>query len=296
MRTYVDHVAASRFGLLVYGGGNLGDEVQSLAALRHLPRVDATINRDAPASLAEPTRVIFNGWFTHRPDLWPPIGRNIIPLLVSVHLSDEGGSSHDQLLSPESRDFLQEHGPVGCRDITTLELLRSHDVPAYFSGCLTLTFPPNERPRHDRIVLVDVSPSDVKVPVELTDRVIHVGQSTSARRGFRLTRRLNLEPIHRFATAYHLLRLYATSRLVVTTRLHAALPALALGTPAVLLMRDPEDPRFRGLSSFPHSIPLAEAIDDPSAIPWEEGCAPKRHQPLAEHLTDRCDRFVANHD
>ncbi|HEX8449353.1 MAG TPA: hypothetical protein VF652_07165, partial [Allosphingosinicella sp.] len=83
-----------RFGLLRYRATlNLGDEIQSLAARAFLPRVDRMLDRDAlsraPGWTGE-TALICNGWFSHRPERWPPHPR-LRPLLVSMHLSDQVG-------------------------------------------------------------------------------------------------------------------------------------------------------------------------------------------------------------
>ena len=41
--------------------------------------------------------------------------------------------------TPEAIEYLMRYGPVGCRDWTTVYLLLSIGVPAFFSGCLTTT-------------------------------------------------------------------------------------------------------------------------------------------------------------
>src|SRR5690242_11169019 len=64
------------FGLLSYCTANLGDDMQSIAARRFLPRVDCYVDRealDAPdAPHDQRLALIMNGWFCHRPDKWPP--------------------------------------------------------------------------------------------------------------------------------------------------------------------------------------------------------------------------------
>lgn len=283
----------NRFGLLVYSSSNLGDEIQSLAALRHLPRVDEIVDRDEPHQLPHTTRVICNGWFTHRPDLWPPSNRNIEPLLTSIHLANDGDSSHARLLAPKGREYLSKHGPVGCRDTATLDLLVANDIPAYFSGCLTLTLPPYSGHRHDRVVFVDV-PDEItqQAPPDVRGTGLRLKQSTGSVRGLSLSGRFRLRGVHQFAAALRRLRIYATSRLVITTRLHAALPAIALGTPSILLMRDPSDPRFQGLSQFTHALPLDDVSADPRGLDWTLNKAPTEHLALAEHLTATAREFI----
>src|SRR5258706_15241966 len=144
-----------KYGLLGYrGSGNLGDELQSLAARRFLPRVDCVIDRDALN--AEPwfdrseVKIILNGWFTHRPENWPP-SRRLTPLITSFHLSDEIHPQNQRRISAakalaegKSLEYLKKHAPIGARDVGTRDLLERHGVESNFSACLTLTL---ERPR-----------------------------------------------------------------------------------------------------------------------------------------------------
>ena len=69
-----------------------------------------------------------------------PYHPNIRPLFLSFHVE------RVEMLSPDALDYLRRFGPVGCRDWTTVFLLLSAGVDAFFSGCLTTTvdaiFPP----------------------------------------------------------------------------------------------------------------------------------------------------------
>ena len=69
------------------------------------------------------------------PEYWPP-SKDVLPLLISMHISPTKSSG---MLTDNGLNYLREYGPVGCRDLGTLEILKKHDVPCYFSGCLTLT-------------------------------------------------------------------------------------------------------------------------------------------------------------
>src|SRR5215468_1659965 len=112
------------YGLLSYRTHNLGDEMQSIAARRFLPRVDRWVDREALDELepeGERLALIMNGWFCHRPDKWPPSPR-IEPLLISFHVTDnpEPGSNvrarAEFARSPRVLRWLEQHGPVGARD------------------------------------------------------------------------------------------------------------------------------------------------------------------------------------
>ena len=153
---------------------NIGDHIQSIAALGHLVRhrgvrlhgdeqlvrlleelgsrtrpelrrddVDAdleviTVHRDASMyqPIAEGTWVLCFGWYMHA--LFEmrhgfPLHRNLRPIFVSFHCNKRG------LLTPDAIEYLRRHGPIGCRDWSTVYLLQSCGVPAFFSGCVTTT-------------------------------------------------------------------------------------------------------------------------------------------------------------
>ena len=59
-----------------------------------------------------------------------------------------------------------------------------------------------------------------------------------------------IDPRNRFVRALSYSYLYANTKCVITTRLHAALPAIAFGTPTLLLIKNPKDPRYSGLIRF----------------------------------------------
>lgn len=234
-----------RFGILSYPGiANLGDTIQSLAARRFLPRVDLLIERERLSQpfggKPIPTKAILNGWFMHDAAHWPPHPA-IEPLPISMHFV-EGGVSRlrrwarrpiDRMLTGAGGDYLRQWGPIGARDLHTLEALEARGIPAYHSGCLTLTL---QRPgvgRGDDIVACDLSPTALAHLRRKTSRqvvtVTHLGGEA-------------LDHHAREAAAERLLAIYAGAAAVVTTRIHTAMPCLALGTP-VLLLVPPSPPR-----------------------------------------------------
>jgi hypothetical protein len=226
-----------RYGLLTYWTENLGDTIQSVAAASYLPSVDRHLDRDAMASpsLEEDHFVICNGWWMHprRRRIEFPFSDRIRPFFVGVHLS----AAFRPQMTPAMFRYLLRHAPIGCRDRGTQRFLEAHDVPAYHSSCLTLTLPPIELPRSREVVLVDVDPAlrrqfpaemqrdVVEVSHELTFPRTPTGVDSAYTRG-------------REALARRLLERYARARLVVTPRIHCALPCLAMGTPVVFLYPD----------------------------------------------------------
>ena len=64
-----------KYGLFEYTTENIGDEIQSIAARRFLPSVDYYFNRDSIDDTdtgADEVKLIMNGWYTHKPENFPP--------------------------------------------------------------------------------------------------------------------------------------------------------------------------------------------------------------------------------
>ena len=109
----------------------------------HLVPVDREFS--SAGNVPERTWMVAFGWHMHplydlRYDF--PYHPNIRPLFLSFHVN------RLDMLTDEAQDYLRRHGPVGCRDWSTVFLLLSAGIDAFFSGCLTTTldmlFPPRE--------------------------------------------------------------------------------------------------------------------------------------------------------
>jgi Polysaccharide pyruvyl transferase len=282
-----------QFGLLSYSTYNLGDQIQSIAARRFLPGIDYYIDREAldefHPSENEQVKVIMNGWYCHRADKWPP-SPSIDPLLISIHISDylgEGSglrASEAFAESPAVIRYFQQHGPVGARDHGTLELLRTWGIYSYFSGCLTLTL---ERPEVER-------ESDLVVLCDVPDAVAAIVDGTKLlqvqRTAHRNEKTKGIEA--RFGQAQALVDIYARAGCVVTTRLHCALPCLAMGTPVLFLDTAPGTYRFSGLIDLVHHCSVERFVSGNFA--YELAAPPPNptaHLPLRQALVDRARTF-----
>ncbi|MGI8778638.1 MAG: hypothetical protein ACR2L8_00450 [Solirubrobacteraceae bacterium] len=269
------------FAVMDYGhpsankaSANIGDHIQSIAALGHLVRhrgvrfhghsdlvdllaqlsgrtrperrcrhVDADlevirVHRDA--SIYEPvpedTWVLAFGWFMH--SLFNmrhgfPLHRNLRPIFVSFHCNKR------DLLTPEAIEYLKRYGPVCCRDWTTVYLLLSIGVPAFFSGCLTTTidtvFPdlPAGPPADAPLAYVDMAG---EAP---PGAVTYKHSRGAVRRG---------SFVGNVQTALELLETYRRRhRGVVTSRLHCYLPVRSLGVDVEFRPKNRSDIRLDGL-------------------------------------------------
>ncbi|CAN0306608.1 unnamed protein product, partial [Phaeothamnion confervicola] len=203
---------------------NIGDHIQSIAAERLLPRVGKRFERDGLRHLDEPDQslLVMNGWFSHRPEDCFPLAKNIVPIYFGFHLTDWNGSWNYVLNNEQCLEHFRMNGPIGCRDSHTAAKLSSAGIETFYSKCLTLTFPKaRSRPRHGWNVIVDVP---FPLPPSIEDRSIRISHAVSPEMQEHKKRR-NAEDVLDFYRN--------NANLVITTRLHCALPCLALGIPVV---------------------------------------------------------------
>ena len=97
-----------------------------------------------------------NAWYFHYEGTWPP-SNSIDPLITSIHINLNDEKVINSFISDESLEYMKRHGPIGARDISTLNFLKDNNIPSYFSGCLTLTLDKNPNiKKQEYIVTVDV--------------------------------------------------------------------------------------------------------------------------------------------
>ena len=212
---------------------NIGDNIQSIATEQFLPIVDKRFNRDALNQVHENEKflLIMNGWYTHMPENWPP-SESIIPVFIGFHITE---SYHVKklLLSDESISYYKRNEPIGCRDKKTAELLSDRGVKTYYSKCLTLTFPKREyEPQNGKVFLVDVE--DIPIPKNLEQGSLSLTHI--------VPRFISDE--NKILIAKQILDKYKNEAcLVITSRIHCAIPCIAFGIP-VIFFGDPDDYRI----------------------------------------------------
>lgn len=225
-----------KYGLVYYKyTDNMGDDILSYAAKRFLPHVDYYIDRERMDAFTpnetEHVAVILNGWFLHHTYAFPP-SPYLIPLFIGTHFGkDYTTFANYSWLDGYVAEYLHRYEPIGCRDKNTLQAMQERQIESFFSGCLTMTlepFPGIEKT--DRIVLTDVS-ADAEAYIrnfcphnEIICKT-HTIEEPDKNKEWSL-REQQLEEN---------LKLYQSAKLVITTRLHCALPSIALGTPVILI-------------------------------------------------------------
>lgn len=322
-----------KFGLLKYAENeqffNVGDNVQSLAAKQFLPQVDQLINREKMGNYeGDPIKIILNGWFTHNTSNWVP-SENIIPLFVSFHINNTAAPA---MLSDKGIAYLKKHEPIGCRDQFSVDTLQAKGIAAYFTGCLTLTldnYKIDDSLRGDDIYIVDPlygyttfkkvtrnykyflrsiqhgtlfkifrRQKHVKLIIdkELLKSAIHIEQEPPAK---------TYTHEQKFEMADDLLKKYAKAKLVITSRIHCALPCLAMGTPVIFINGFEsfvDSCRFEGILDlfnridinektgvFTANFPLEGKINKDTIIKNLE-----KHHDIANALKAKCKAFVAS--
>lgn len=246
-------------GLLVFWNkksSNLGDFVQTLAARQFLPSVNAYCDReDLKGYSGKTVNLIMNGWFMYNTHNFPP-SDFINPLYTSFHINSD---VYEVMTSPVCLDHFKKYEPIGCRDIATRNLLLSKNIEAYFSGCLTLTLGKTYKRDYitDDIYLVDpllnhYHPTDLLLnPRKLAGCLLRKRFYQIRNRKKLMTESFskdilrNAKTLTQIATVNSIedglsvtdqyLKKLCHAKLVITSRIHCALPCLAMGTPVIFL-------------------------------------------------------------
>lgn len=184
------------------------------------------------------------GRYAYHTSFLPP-AKQLIPVYFSL-------SFHRELDEMIAANF-KEYGPVGCRDLFTVDLLRKNGIGAYLTGCLTMTYPRRTSKKEQNMVfLIDCpSQSEEFIPKDIRSGAVRLMQAERIRsvsNTNRMTREETAEYHRRALEQIELLR--DKARLVVTSRFHAAVPSMAMGIPVVLVEDDMFDRRYELLEKF----------------------------------------------
>ncbi len=276
-----------KYGLLKYSTVNIGDEIQSLAAKQFLPKVSYFFDRDNidETEIFEETKIIMNGWFTHKPENWPFNNEKINPLFISFHISDSMRSEASKLLSESSIELYKKSMEIGCRDLSTMRMLVDKGVNAYFSGCLTLTLKNKFKKRKKVVYLVDI-PSEIEfmIPKKIKEKSKKIFHTVNKER--------SNDSEYKFSLAQKTLDKYAQAELVITSRLHCALPCLAYGTPVIFINKNLKDPRFDGLLEYLHHYSVEDILSKKKSLDWNIKSNPRDISEIKNKLIKKVTEFI----
>ncbi len=292
-----------KFGILYNKSNmNIGDDIQAYATERFLPQIDYYIDRENIDSFTsennEPVAVIMNAWYMWRKWNWPP-SKCIYPLMVGFHYADHqlanqwyGSPLKYQFLGGLGGEYLNAYGPVGCRDMFTLNNLKEMGVNTYFSGCITMTIPkmPETSDKGQYICVVDVAKKAANKLHEMLDGKIEIREISHLRERDETipweTRRKSVE---------ELLTVYQNARCIVTRRLHCALPCLAMGVPVLLVRGNEDDTRFDPYYDLLHRAALDDFMNDDYEYDFLDPPENKGdYKQYSESLAKTASEFVAS--
>ncbi len=271
-----------KYGLIVFSGShgnsisrnakmrfNLGDNIQMIAMDRILTE-ELHIPEEQIVQIDFHDLVTYDGEYVTVPinlfffgcgnssRTWFPASPKIIPVFTGVHFAS-------RILTPEQVQYLIRFSPIGCRDYHTLETMRSYRIPAYLGGCVTATLPKRSRPAvGGKTFLVDL-PKGTHHGKSLLDCI----PPQYLQNAEVVSHEFEAYPSDEIFTENHsrakeLLERYKNEAgLVVTSKLHCAIPCLAMGIPVVLAV-DELSSRFAWVESLlPIYLP-----EDFESIDW----------------------------
>ena len=221
------------------------------------------------------TWFVCNGWYHHSAfstDLEFGFPETVNPIFVSFHLNKSSQ------LRPEIISYLKLHQPIGCRDWTTVYMLLSKGVKAFFSGCLTMTigdlYHRVDRPLNNQKIACVEAPAD---STDSKSQVVDFVQVGSDVKGLSITDGI--------PDSYNMLKKYLDFNKIYTSRLHCYLPCTSMGLKVGFKPKNESDQRYPGL----HPLTLEEFSSVraklrnnlTSAIRFIERSKPTKHEFLA---------------
>lgn len=275
-----------------YVRNNIGDTLQGLAAKSFLPNDADAVDREALSEVDDetPAMLLANGWYMHRWDKFPPPA-NIKPVYISVHIA------RTQLLAEKHiLEHFKFNAPIGCRDKKTLLYFLGWGVPAYYSSCLTITTRPRAEINYNGVgeyLLVDnmdhVVPEEVLFKLELLygqkfTRISHDPSESDM-------------PFCEYVRSTedrmnNLLKRYCQAALIVTTKIHCALPCLGMGANVLLIHPDPTDFRLDTVKKYMkiYSYEDVMAMDSIPKVRIDRKCLLKYQHFLTEIVNESVEK------
>lgn len=153
---------------------------------------------------------------------------DIIPVFLGISITSPN-------LTEKEINCLKNNAPVGCRDERTYAYVKSLDIPCYLNGCTASIVEIEEEPLpeiKDKILFIDV-PYGVKkyIPDEIVKDIVFLNQEIYCRK---TEQDDNFTPIN---WAKNVLKYYKSKpRMIVTSRFHGAVLAIANDIPAIITL------------------------------------------------------------
>lgn len=275
---------------------NLGDDIQTYAQSRFLPRIDYLIDREAIDSFVpskkEYVATILNAWYQHdliHFDISPYIYPKFISMyFLEFYFYQHLLGNHNLCYFDESViEKFKQFAPIGVRDMHTKGLFDELDIPNYFSGCLTLTLERFEGiEKEDFIYAVGLNEKELARLKKMTKREVRVFKQDYEESVFQdetwEVRKKRVEEI---------LKEYQRAHMVITTKLHCTLPCIALETPVLLLYQDKHEGRMATFKQYANYINRCDFLKTDIDIEHPKK-NPNTYKKIRNSLIASCENFI----
>ena len=171
-----------------------------------------------------------------------PVFIGVVLNSVNTHLDND-----TFLQDPYNKEYFLRHAPIGCRDESSYEAFIKNGIPAYINGCLTATFDKMDAPLGESLFFIDVPKALMQyIPREIlsSEDLVFAEQQHF----------FSQEEIDDYKNIYsYVEKCYEfykkNAKMIVTSRLHVALPCTAFGIP-VIFVKDIVDERFAFMEHY----------------------------------------------
>lgn len=299
---------------------NIGDYIQTLAVIKLVGEDYKILDRESLAAyIDKPRKIIINGWFMENPLNFPP-SINLKPLFISFHLNP---SVSHKFLNKNTVNYLKAHQPIGCRDKHTQDILEKNNVKTFLSSCVTLTlkkkdFITTSYKKNTALVIgafdrlkpnVEINKgiykmliSLIKTPYKFFNYQIKKmifnqwlkKQNVHLNFANQVVRKKISSHVEGIKLAEQVLVKIANSDYIITSRIHSALPAVAMGKKVIFINEGLENinhsSRLSGLQSFFKSIKLK----DIRMLNFESITIDVNHKEYSKNIKEIIEDFIRN--
>jgi len=245
-----------KYGLLKFGSyeTNVGDYMQLAGIMRAYKRLGIT--EEEIIEIERNQLSLYDGEYVILPmtaafiavhGTQPfPLSEKIIPIFIGFFTADES-------IAIEIAKY-EKFGPFGCRDLVTMQIIRNQGVQAYMSGCLSICFEKRtETPKNGKVYLGE-PPEKLReyIPREYMENAVELPKAYRAMKDCGYSDD-NANMAKQYARDL-VTELKNNAKLVITRRLHLALPCVGMGIPVILAHECDsglvEECRFAGLDKI----------------------------------------------
>ncbi len=231
--------------------GNIGDAVQNIAVENLYKKLGISpdnltlVNRDELNTYdGKNVKLVMQSYFADAYGIFPfPLSQKINPIFLGFHLNPTNGSRRRFIKDGIHKTF-KNFTPIGCRDRDTASFMIKNGLDAYFSGCMTLTLDTrNITPKNGKIFVVDLHRKALKnLPKYIKDNADFSISHVYPFENYPLSN----EDAKIFENkARETLEIYKNqASLVITSRIHVAMPCIAMGIPVIFISKALFNARF----------------------------------------------------